>query len=227
MDGTSEFPSRRRWRRASPRSPRADRRRGPLRHTLGEHVRTGAMASASCSTPRTATTAPASSSSRSAWPSRGSRTRPASSTSPTTSTRGGADLRGQAAVHHRQAEHRLRAGQRAAPLGQPHRARLAAAGAAHRSTRTRWPASGRATCSPFEDRILGGGVFILNASIERIERVAERLVVHTRRSDNGAPSWSRSTRSSPRPASVPAAGPARRSGVTVFGQSRLPAMTNY
>ena len=40
---------------------------------------------------------------------------------------------------------------------------------------------------PFEDSNLGGGVFILNASIERVERTADALLVHTRRSDNGEP----------------------------------------
>ena len=38
---------------------------------------------------------------------------------------------------------------------------------------------------PWEDADLGGGVFILDASIERIERRAGGIAVHTRRSDNG------------------------------------------
>ena len=36
---------------------------------------------------------------------------------------------------------------------------------------------------PWEDAELGGGVFIFNASIERIEKHADGLAVHTRRSD--------------------------------------------
>ena len=35
------------------------------------------------------------------------------------------------------------------------------------------PASGRATSSPVEDQILGGGVFMLNASINRIDRLGK------------------------------------------------------
>jgi thioredoxin reductase len=38
---------------------------------------------------------------------------------------------------------------------------------------------------PWEDANLGGGVFILNASIERIERHAGGITVHTRRTDSG------------------------------------------
>ena len=38
---------------------------------------------------------------------------------------------------------------------------------------------------PWEDANLGGGVFILNASIERLERHASGITVHTRRTDSG------------------------------------------
>lgn len=40
---------------------------------------------------------------------------------------------------------------------------------------------------PWEDANLGGGVSILNVSIERYERVPSGIRVHTRRSDNGEP----------------------------------------
>jgi hypothetical protein len=39
---------------------------------------------------------------------------------------------------------------------------------------------------PWEDAQLGGGVFILNASIERLEGTGGAITVHTRRSDNCA-----------------------------------------
>jgi thioredoxin reductase len=40
---------------------------------------------------------------------------------------------------------------------------------------------------PWEDAQLGGGVYILNASIERLERSGGGITVHTRRSEDGAP----------------------------------------
>ena len=80
---------------------------------------------------------------------------------------------------------------------------------------------------PFEDSNLGGGVFILNASIERVERTADALLVHTRRSDNGAPFVAEADE-------VIAATGFRcplldlpELGVTTFGQSQLPSMTNH
>ncbi len=80
---------------------------------------------------------------------------------------------------------------------------------------------------PWEDSNLGGGVFILNASIERVDRHGSSLTVHTRRSDNGDPF----------PAEVDEVIAATGFqcplldlpdlGVNVFGQSRLPTMTNH
>ncbi|MEO7118766.1 MAG: NAD(P)-binding domain-containing protein, partial [Candidatus Limnocylindrales bacterium] len=80
---------------------------------------------------------------------------------------------------------------------------------------------------PWEDSNLGNGVFILNASIERVEKTDRGLLVHTRRSDSGDPF----------PVEVDeviaATGfqcPLRDLpdlGVTVFGQSKLPSMTNF
>jgi hypothetical protein len=40
---------------------------------------------------------------------------------------------------------------------------------------------------PWEDAELGGGVFILDASIERLERHADGIAMHTRRSDDSTP----------------------------------------
>jgi thioredoxin reductase len=79
---------------------------------------------------------------------------------------------------------------------------------------------------PWEDANLGGGVFIMDASIERIEQHADGLAVHTRRSDTGAPFVVTVDEV------MAATGfqcPLRDLGdlgVTVFGQSRLPSMTN-
>lgn len=79
---------------------------------------------------------------------------------------------------------------------------------------------------PFEDADLGGGVFILNASIERIERRASGLAVHTRRSDTSEPFIAEVDE-------VIAATGFRAPlldleaiGVSVFGRSGLPIMTN-
>jgi thioredoxin reductase len=80
---------------------------------------------------------------------------------------------------------------------------------------------------PFEDEVLGGGVFILNASIERIERSAEGFRVRCIRSDGGgelsvdsdeviaATGWTSPLQDLP------------KLGVSVFGRSRLPSMTNH
>jgi thioredoxin reductase len=79
---------------------------------------------------------------------------------------------------------------------------------------------------PWEDANLGGGVFILDASIERLEQVADGVAVHTRRSATGE-AFVVSVDEV-----IAATGfqcPLRDLGdlgVTVFGQSRLPTMTN-
>src|SRR6185503_17589307 len=60
---------------------------------------------------------------------------------------------------------------------------------------------------PFEDHVLGGGVSVLDAAIDRIERAAGgELVVHLRRTDGGAD---------------------LALGVATFGASLLPAQTPY
>jgi hypothetical protein len=81
---------------------------------------------------------------------------------------------------------------------------------------------------PVEDEILGGGVFILNASIDRIERLAGGgFRVHCLRSEGGgelkvdadeviaATGWTCPLLDLP------------DLGVSVFGRSRLPSMTNH
>ena len=80
---------------------------------------------------------------------------------------------------------------------------------------------------PVEDEILGGGVFILNASIARIERMGDTLRVHCIRSET-------STEIAVDADEVIAATgftcplqDLQHLGVEVFGRSQLPAMTNY
>lgn len=80
---------------------------------------------------------------------------------------------------------------------------------------------------PFEDANLGGGVFILDASIDRVERAGEVLLVHTRRSDTGA---ALVVEADEVIAATGFTSPLRdltALGVSVFGQSRLPTMTNH
>lgn len=80
---------------------------------------------------------------------------------------------------------------------------------------------------PVEDEILGGGVFILNASIARVERTSDVFRVHCVRSEG------RGDLTVEADEVIAATGftcplldlPAL--GVDVFGRSRLPAMTNY
>jgi thioredoxin reductase len=79
---------------------------------------------------------------------------------------------------------------------------------------------------PWEDADLGGGVFILDAAIERIERHAGGLAVHTRRTANGEPFVAEVDE-------VIAATGFRSPlldlegiGVSIFGRSGLPIMTN-
>jgi thioredoxin reductase len=81
---------------------------------------------------------------------------------------------------------------------------------------------------PFEDQNLGGGVFILNASIERIERTpGGGFRVHCVRSENGA---DLAVEADEVIAATGFTCPLRdltQLGVAVFGRSGLPAMTNY
>jgi thioredoxin reductase len=80
---------------------------------------------------------------------------------------------------------------------------------------------------PWEDSNLGGGCYVLNATIERVERHGKTLSVHTRRSDNGEPFVAEVDEV------IAATGfkcpllDLPDLGVSVFGQSRLPTMTNF
>lgn len=80
---------------------------------------------------------------------------------------------------------------------------------------------------PKEDAILGGGVFLLDASVERIERTERCLVVHTR---STATSTALPIEADEVIAATGFTAPLRdltALGVSVFGQSRLPTMTNF
>ena len=79
---------------------------------------------------------------------------------------------------------------------------------------------------PWEDAQLGGGVFILNASIERLERTGGGITVHTRRSETARRSRSRSTRSSRRPGFTSPLRDLEALGVSTFGRSGWPSLTN-
>jgi len=80
---------------------------------------------------------------------------------------------------------------------------------------------------PFEDEMLGGGVFILNASISRIERLGETLRVYCVRSETGneiAVDADEVIAATGFTCPLQDLGDL---GVEVFGRSLLPAMTNY
>ena len=80
---------------------------------------------------------------------------------------------------------------------------------------------------PIEDEILGGGVFVLNASISRVEWVGEGFRIHCFRSEGG------SELAVDADEVIAATGftcpllDLQDIGVEVFGRSQLPAMTNY
>ena len=80
---------------------------------------------------------------------------------------------------------------------------------------------------PVEDHIMASGVYILNAAIERVEAVESGFVVHTRASSDGSPLPVEAD------AVIAATGftapllDLPGLGVATFGQSRLPAMTDF
>jgi thioredoxin reductase len=79
---------------------------------------------------------------------------------------------------------------------------------------------------PWEDAELGGGVFILDASIERLERRAGGIAVHTRRSDTGQPYVVEVDEVIAATGFRCPLGDLASVGVSVFGRSGLPTMTN-
>ena len=82
---------------------------------------------------------------------------------------------------------------------------------------------------PYEDHVLGGGVSILDAAIDRIERAADgRLTVHLRRTDGGADlSLEVDDVISATGLRVPAASTCPTLGVDDVRASRLPAQTPW
>ena len=80
---------------------------------------------------------------------------------------------------------------------------------------------------PYEDHVLGGGVFILDASIEAISRRGGELVVRTRRSDNGQ---QLDVDADDVIAATGFVAPLRdlpSLGVATFGHSKLPSLTPF
>ena len=79
---------------------------------------------------------------------------------------------------------------------------------------------------PWEDAELGGGVFILDASIERLERSADGIAVHTRRSDNAQAFVVEVDEVIAATGFRCPLGDLGSVGVSIFGRSGLPSMTN-
>jgi hypothetical protein len=81
---------------------------------------------------------------------------------------------------------------------------------------------------PYEDHVLGGGVLVLDAAIESVERTGQGYTVHTRSTDEG--SQQRSFEVDDVIAATGFRAPLRdlpALGVATFGQSQLPAQTPY
>jgi hypothetical protein len=79
---------------------------------------------------------------------------------------------------------------------------------------------------PWEDAELGGGVFILNAAIERIERHADGLAVHTRRTDTSEPFVTEVDEVIAATGFTAPLLDLEGLGVKIFGRSGLPTMTS-
>lgn len=80
---------------------------------------------------------------------------------------------------------------------------------------------------PVEDEILGGGVFILNASIARVERFAGGYRIHCIRSEGGAEIAVEADEVIAATGFTCPLVDLGAIGVDVFGRSQLPSMTNY
>jgi thioredoxin reductase len=80
---------------------------------------------------------------------------------------------------------------------------------------------------PVEDQILGGGVFLLNASINRIERMASGFRIMCSRSDGGGELTVDADEVIAATGFVCPLRDLTQLGVSVFGRSELPSMTNY
>jgi len=79
---------------------------------------------------------------------------------------------------------------------------------------------------PWEDAELGGGVFILDASIERLERHESGIAVHTRRSDTAEPFVAEVDEVIAATGFSAPLGDLTELGVSTFGRSALTAMTS-
>jgi len=80
---------------------------------------------------------------------------------------------------------------------------------------------------PYEDHVLGGGVSILDASIEDIARSGDALVVRTRRSDNGVALEIETDEVIAATGFVAPLLDLPDLGVTTFGHSKLPTQTAF
>jgi thioredoxin reductase len=80
---------------------------------------------------------------------------------------------------------------------------------------------------PVEDQILGGGVFMLNASINRIQRIGSGFRVVCARSEGGGELTVDADEVIAATGFVCPLHDLPQLGVTVFGRSALPSMTNY
>jgi thioredoxin reductase len=80
---------------------------------------------------------------------------------------------------------------------------------------------------PVEDQILGGGVFMLNASINRIERMGDAFRVVCARSEGGGELMVDADEVIAATGFICPLRDLQDIGVTVFGRSQLPSMTNY
>jgi thioredoxin reductase len=80
---------------------------------------------------------------------------------------------------------------------------------------------------PFEDEVLGGGVFILNASIDRIERGADGYRIRCIRSEGGDEIVIDADEAIAATGWTCPLNDLSDLGVSVFGRSRLPSMTSY
>jgi thioredoxin reductase len=79
---------------------------------------------------------------------------------------------------------------------------------------------------PWEDAVLGGGIFMLDAAIERIERGPAGLAVHTRRSDTSEPLVVEVDEVIAATGFRAPLQDLEAMGVSLFGRSGLPVMTN-
>jgi thioredoxin reductase len=80
---------------------------------------------------------------------------------------------------------------------------------------------------PYEDHAIGGGVGILNASIENVERGADALRVTVRRTDNASLMTVEADEVIAATGFISPLLDLPALGVATFGQSRLPALTPY